>query len=225
MINLKYQPREIVQSIIHSCSYITDTFAEWQGQCRMHSSLEMDWVQYICRAEVCFYHRCSYYRCLKHKAASSLGLFGGSLSTITFEILGWSCAYSSIMTKSDWSLLFYSEPSLTSLTIRTRSCSVKFVLSHPIVTLNHPHCQCTDIYGLLLSSLCLCLKFIHCLLPLGLCNIFSALIPLVTFFLLDPSKVSVCHQRGSFHGNSKEQAKLTRHKMKTVSSSSPILKI
>lgn len=186
----------------------------------MYSSLEMGWVQYICRAEACSYHRC-----LKHKAGSGLVLFEDSLSTITFEILGWSRAYSSIMTKSDWSLLFYPDPSLTSLTIRTRPCSVKFVLSRPLVTLNHPRCQCTDIYGLLLSSVCLCSKFIQCLLPLGLCNTFSALIPLVTFFLLDPSKVSICHQRGSFHGNSEEQAKLTRHKMKTVSSSSPILKI
>lgn len=210
---------------MHSCSYINDTFPEWQRQCRMYSNLEMGWVQYVCRAKVCFYHRCSYHRGLKHKAASGLVLFEDSLSTITVEILSWSCAYSSIMTKSDWSLLFYPEPSLTSLTIRTRSCSVKFVLSHPIVTLNHPHCQCTDIYGLLLSSLCLCSKFIHCLLPLGLCNTFSALIPLVTFYLLDPSKVSICHQKRSFHGNSEEQAKLMRHKMKTVSSSSPILKI
>lgn len=202
---------------MHSCSYINDTFPDWQGQC---SNLEMGWVQYICRAEVCSYHRC-----LKHKSSSGLVLFEDFFSTFVFEILGWSCAYSSIMTKSDWSLLFYPEPILTSLTIRTRSCSVKFVLSHPLVTLNHPHCQCTDIYGLLLSSLCLCSKFIHCLLPLGLSNTFSALIPLVTFFLLVPSKVSICHQRGSFHGNCEEQAKLTRHEMKTVSSSSPILKI
>lgn len=185
----------------------------------------MGWVQYTCRAEVCFYHRCSNHRYLKKKATSGLVLFEYSVSTIMSKILGWSRAYSSVMTKSDWSLLFHPEPSLTSLTIRTRSCSVKFVLSHPIVTLNHPHCQFTDIYGLLLSSLCLCSKFIHCLLPLELCNTFSVLIPLVTFFWLDPSKVSICHQRGSFHGNSEEQAKLMRHKMKTVSSSSPILKI
>lgn len=181
----------------------------------------MHWVWYGHTAEARSYHRC-----LMHKAASGLVLFEYSLSAITFEILGWSPAYSSIMRKSDWSLLFYPEPSLTTLTIRTRSCSVKFVLSHPLVTLDHPSCQCTDIYGGLLSLLCLCSKFIHCLLPLGLCNTFSALVPPATFFLLEPSKVSVCHWRGgSFHGNSEEQAKLTRHKMKTVSSSSPILKI
>lgn len=181
----------------------------------------MHWVQYGHTAKVYSYHRC-----LKHKAASGLVLFEYSLSTIAFEILDWSSAYSSIMRKSDRSLLFYPEPSLTSLTIRTRSCSVKFVLSHPLVALNHPSCQCTDIYGLLLSFLCLCSKFIHCLLPLGLCNTLSALVPPATFFLLESSKVSIPHRRrGSFHGNSEEQAQLTRHKRKTVSSSSPILKI
>lgn len=177
-------------------------------------------VQYGHAAEVHSYHRC-----LMHKAASGLALFAYSLSSIAFEIWGLSPAYSSTTRKSGWSLLFYPEPSLTSLTIRTRSCSVKFVLLHPLVTLNHPSCQFIDIYGLLLSLLCLCSKFIHCLLPLGLCNTFSALVPPATF-LLEASKVSICQRRrGSCHGNSEEQAKLTRHKMKTVSSSSPILKI
>lgn len=180
----------------------------------------MDRVQYGHVAEVHSYHRC-----LMHKAASGLALFAYSLSTIACEILGLSPAYSST-TRSQADLCYsIPEPSLTSVTIRTRSCSVKFVLSHPLVTLNHPSCQFSDIYGLLLSLLCLCSKFIHRLLPLGLCNTFSALVPPATF-LLKASKVSICQRkRGSCHGNSEEQAKLTRHKMKTVSSSSPILKI
>ena len=104
----------------------------------------------------------------------------------------------SIMRKSNWSLSFYPELSVTSLTIRTRSCSVWFVFSHPLVTLNHPSCQCKDIYHLLLSLLCWCSKFICCLLPLGLCNTFSALVPPATFFLLEPSKVYLSPKKKQF---------------------------
>lgn len=158
-----------------------------------------------------------------HKAASGLALFEYSLGTIAFKILGLSPAYSSVLRKSDWHLLLYPEPSLTSLTIRTRSCSVKFVLSQPFVPLNHPSCQSTDIYVVVLSLLCLCSKFIHCLLPLGLYNTFSALVPPATFFLLEPKFLAVTGEE-VVSMETEEQVKLTRHKMKTVSSSSPILK-